>query len=98
MIGIDATRISRFKNFKDHQLVKFLHPNELIECKKAPNFAKYIATRWALKEAIFKCDNTFSSFSEIEIIKDQSGRYKFLDFALSTTNEDDLLIAIAQKQ
>ncbi|AWX69379.1 4'-phosphopantetheinyl transferase superfamily protein [[Mycoplasma] anseris] len=99
MIGIDLTRISRFKKMKNSTINKFLSPNEKVEFEtleedKRPNF---LATRWALKEAIFKADNQYQNFNQIDIFKSEVGRYSFLDFELSTSNEDDYVIAIAKK-
>ena len=60
----------------------------------------FIASRWAIKEALFKCDNKYKNFSYISVIKDLSGRYIFEDlndkFEISTSNEDKYIIAIVK--
>jgi holo-[acyl-carrier protein] synthase len=56
----------------------------------------YLAKRWAIKEAIFKSDNQFSSFRDINVEK-MNHRYFFQGFDISTSRENDYVIAIALK-
>ncbi|QJR44028.1 holo-ACP synthase [Mycoplasma miroungirhinis] len=94
-VGIDITSISRFINKSDEFAKRILSPAELKEYQIINNKSKYLATRWAIKEAIFKADNTFSTFSNINIEKNQ--KYYFKDFEISTSSEGDLVIATAIK-
>ncbi|MGV2392836.1 UNVERIFIED_CONTAM: 4'-phosphopantetheinyl transferase superfamily protein [Campylobacter lari] len=99
MVGIDLTKISRFYNLEEKFCQSFLSENEFQEYISIKDYdlkAKFLAVHWALKEAVYKCDNTFNNFSLIEIQK-ENGRYIFKDFSLSTSDENDLLIAIAIK-
>ncbi|GIZ05442.1 hypothetical protein MSATCC14277_0240 [Metamycoplasma salivarium] len=94
MIGIDLTKKSRFKENQEEIAKKILHSMELKKYLEDNDKLKFLATRWAIKEAIFKCDNQYKNFSEINITKDNVGRYIFKDFEISTTNDDDYIIAI----
>ncbi|MGL5521930.1 MAG: 4'-phosphopantetheinyl transferase superfamily protein [Metamycoplasmataceae bacterium] len=94
MIGVDLTRISRFENVELDFVLRVLSPKE-VSAYKALNpesKAKYIATRWAIKEAIFKADNKYSNFSKIYINKIEKV-YSFKDFQISVSNEGDYIIA-----
>ncbi|RMA77474.1 holo-[acyl-carrier protein] synthase [Metamycoplasma subdolum] len=97
MIGIDLTNIKRFENLSLNVIKKILHKDEFKEFEKTNDKAKFLATRWAIKEAIFKADNQFKDFSKVFLKKDEEGRYIFLDFEISTSKEDDYIIAIAKK-
>ncbi|BAP39612.1 4'-phosphopantetheinyl transferase superfamily protein [Metamycoplasma canadense] len=100
MISIDLTKIKRFKKIKKEVLNRFLHPNEIEEYIKIEKEKKatFLATRWALKECIFKIDNNLYEFKKIHIKKTNQGRYIFEDFQLSTTNEDGYVVAVAFKK
>ncbi|TPE58087.1 4'-phosphopantetheinyl transferase superfamily protein [[Mycoplasma] falconis] len=99
MVGVDLTTISRFENLEEHTIKNILHVEEIKEYQKinSLNKAKYLATRWAIKEAIFKSDNNYSNFSKIKIDKTPEGRYAFENFKISTSNEGNLLIAFVVK-
>ncbi|MGL5357618.1 MAG: 4'-phosphopantetheinyl transferase superfamily protein [Metamycoplasmataceae bacterium] len=94
MIGVDLTKISRFENIELDLILRVLSPKE-VSAYKALNSdlkAKYIATRWAIKEAIFKADNKYSNFSKIYINKKEKV-YSFKEFQISVSNEGDYIIA-----
>lgn len=97
MLGIDLTKISRFENQNNQFITKTLHPEEIKEYEQTENKAAYLATRWAIKEALFKADNKLFSFSEIRISK-KDRVYTFPGYIISTSNEDDYVIAVAQKE
>ena len=97
MIGIDLTKISRFKNVNDKFIKKCLHPEEIKELEKVKNKEKYIATRWAIKESLFKADNSLFSFNKIRI-KEIERVYIYKGYIISTSSEEDLLIAFVQKE
>ncbi|AXE60810.1 ACP synthase [[Mycoplasma] phocae] len=99
MIGIDLVKISRFKKIRKHHIAKFLHPCEIVEWEKLNkrNQTRYLASRWAIKEAIYKADNKYWNFPKILIRKSKNGKYEFEDFEISTTNEDNHVIAMIFK-
>ena len=97
MIGIDLTTISRFKNKSETFVKTILSEQELIEYNLAENKELFLATRWAIKEALFKCDNSLLPFSKINI-KKEDRKYKFENYSISTSSEGDLYIAIAKKE
>ncbi|WP_369085919.1 4'-phosphopantetheinyl transferase superfamily protein [Metamycoplasma spumans] len=100
MIGIDITRVSRFKKVSQRFVQNVLHQDEIKEFDKleSDQKPKFLATRWAIKEALFKADNKYSCFNEVLIKKSSEGRYVFLDFEISTSDEGNLLIAIVLKK
>eukprot|EP00501_MAST-03F_sp_TOSAG23-6_P001056 GSMAST32.ASY1.ANO1.1099.1 assembled CDS len=59
-LGIDVAHIPRFKGIlarhEDRFLRRAFHPNEIIEFQKCSSSTrmKYIASRWAAKEAVYK--------------------------------------------
>lgn len=97
MLGIDLTKISRFEDAKEALINKVLHPNEILEYNKVQNKAYFLAARWAIKEALFKADNSLFDFNKIEIKKD--GRvYKYPGYIITTSSEDDYYIATVMKE
>ncbi|TPR54317.1 4'-phosphopantetheinyl transferase superfamily protein [Metamycoplasma neophronis] len=100
MVGVDLSRIYRFKKVKRNLIEKILHPKEILEYDKLSkkDKPKYLASRWAIKEAIFKADNQYFFFNQILIIKTLEGRYLFEGFEISTSNEGDLVIAFVIKK
>lgn len=103
MIGIDLTNKDRFKNNYENIAEKILHFSEkklFLNINNEEGKINFIASRWAIKEALFKCDNRYKNFSNISVIKDLFGRYIFEDlndkFEISTSNEDKYIIAIVK--
>ncbi|QQH21917.1 4'-phosphopantetheinyl transferase superfamily protein [Mycoplasmopsis bovis] len=99
-IGLDMTKISRFQELKKSTVIRILSTDELREfdeLKSDYEKQKYLATRWCIKEAMFKADNNIPAFDKITIIKKQ-GAYQHSDFMISTTDEDDLIIAVVIKK
>lgn len=96
MIGIDLAKISRFKNKNNNFLLKVLHLDEIEEYNYSEDKAKYLATRWAIKESIYKANNSENIFNKINIIK-ENRIYKFKNYIISTSSEEDFIIAIVQK-
>ncbi len=97
MIGIDLTKVSRFKD-KELQFAKrILTEKEFSFFELSNNKTKFIATRWAIKEALFKADNSLRNYSHIEVEKN-FGRYEFNGFEISTSDEDDYVIAMVKNK
>lgn len=103
MIGIDLTNKDRFKNNYENIAEKILHFSEktlFLNINNEEEKINFIASRWAIKEALFKCDNKYKNFSDISVIKDLFGRYIFENlndkFEISTSNEDKYIIAIVK--
>ncbi|MDJ1646006.1 4'-phosphopantetheinyl transferase superfamily protein [Mycoplasma phocimorsus] len=96
MIGVDITKISRFNNVTKAFIKRFLSKEEFESYNKLEKNLKpgFLAARWAIKEAIFKADNSYFSFNKINLFK-ENGRYVTNDnnFYISTSTEDDILIA-----
>jgi len=97
MSTIDLTNINRFKNKDENFVNKVLHEAEKKDYEVCLNKPKFLATRWAIKEAIFKTDNKYVSFNKINIVK-KNLQYTFENFSISTTSEDNYIIAIVEKR
>lgn len=97
MLGIDLTKVARFANKNDNFIIKTLHPEEIEEYNLSENKTKYLATHWAIKEALYKANNNLFNFNKIRITK-KDRVYKYPGYDISTSNEDDYVVAIAQKE
>lgn len=97
MVGIDITSIERFKNKDENFAKKILSNDEFIMWINTELKDVFLATRWAIKEAIFKSDNKYSNFSDINIQKIDK-KYSFDSFEISTSKENGYIIAIALKK
>lgn len=97
--GIDIVNINR-KEFNNSNLPnKILSSIELEEFNKINNTDErkhFLATRWAIKEAILKCLDKLILLPSISIIK-QNNKYMWLNSiykcSISTSNEDQYIIA-----
>ena len=96
-IGIDITRISRFKDASETLIGRILHPNEKTLFDQSEDKAKFLAARWAIKEALFKTNNNLFHFDKIEIVKEDK-IYTYPGYDISTSTEDDTYIAIVKRR
>lgn len=96
MVGIDITKISRFDNWTESKIKRILHPEEIMELSQANDKSLFLATRFAIKESLFKIDNNLFHFDKINIRKENK-RYVYKDFNISTSKEDDYLIAFSER-
>lgn len=101
-VGIDVTNINFFNNKTSAFVKRILTTNEYQEYLKIDiNYRnKFLASRWALKEAAFKAINEFHNifFTQIEFIKNINGSYTCLTFKnlkVSISYNEDLVYAIA---
>lgn len=97
MIGVDITSIKRFANRKLNFVKKVLSDEEFIEWEKVENKDLYIAQRWAIKEAIFKANNDYHDYHKINIIRDEKGVFIFKNFKISTSKENEYVIAFVME-
>ena len=93
MIGVDITSINRFKDKKINFFKRILSDEEFKEWEKSENKELYAAQRWAIKEAIFKADNNFHNFHNINLKKNEKGVFVFKNFKISTSKENEYVIA-----
>lgn len=96
-IGVDITNILRFENKSDNYARRFLSEQEFKNYLKSTKKAFFLAQHWAVKEAIYKCDNRYVCFSKINISKTKEGKLIFKDFVISTSSEKNILIAFVCK-
>ena len=105
-IGIDLVDINRikkiYKKYKKNFLNKILTENEIAIIETISNEKRKIeklAGIFALKEAVIKCLNKKSSFKEICIYYDKSGKpnckIKNNQIILSLSHEKNYAVAIA---
>ncbi len=109
-VGIDIVQIKRILNiitkFEDGFLRKVLHLKEIEEYKRISNEKKktqYLASRWAVKEALVKATGNKSIvFSDVYIDKEESGKPTLkinqneddIDYMISISHEDDYAVAV----
>ncbi|QJG66984.1 4'-phosphopantetheinyl transferase superfamily protein [Mycoplasma phocoenae] len=102
--GIDIALVKRFKKINRKTIERFLSPNEAEIFKKLRNekFLKentktlFLATRWAIKEALFKADNQNYKYSEIDI-KKINDVYTYENYSISVSHDGEYVIASAIK-
>lgn len=102
-IGTDIVSISRFQkviNTYPYFLKKYYTFNELKLAQTQKNSLSFYATRFAAKEAIYKALNGKHEFSEIEILKDETGkpiakvlRHDDIKIKLSLSFEEEYIVA-----
>lgn len=93
MIGVDITSINRFKDKKINFFKRIFSDEEFKEWEKSENKELYAAQRWAIKEAIFKADNNFHNFHNINLKRNEKGVFVFKNFKISTSKENEYVIA-----
>jgi phosphopantetheine--protein transferase-like protein len=94
MVGIDIVKINRFKQNIGLWSKKILTDHEKEELTKRTNQLQYIASRWASKEAFFKCTG---SIENVSILNDKNNKPYILnhpDLEISISHEKDFCIAI----
>lgn len=97
-IGCDIVKISRFKKNLMRLKTKILNEDEQIEFEVSNDKIKYLASRWACKEAIYKTDNTLYNVS---ILNDKNGKpyvVNHADLEISISHDANLCIAVAIKK
>lgn len=103
MIGIDIANIQRFRNKSQTFLKKILHNEEILEYSLLDfeeDKLRFLATRWAIKEALFKCDNSFFYFNKINLkYNDRKYFIEYFEkqFFISTSNEENIVVAVVMK-
>ncbi|WP_025755116.1 4'-phosphopantetheinyl transferase superfamily protein [Mycoplasmopsis cricetuli] len=97
-IGVDITQISRFHNKKITFAQKILGKKELLEYQNltCKDQALFLARAWAIKEAIYKADNSYSNYHKIDLVK-SNNKWTFENFNISISHENDLLVAFVIK-
>lgn len=99
-VGVDLTFIPRFKD-KAKLAEKILSSFELIEYQNALSKEEYLASRFALKEALIKClelSILSVDLKDIIIKKKKSGaiyiEYQNKDFSCSLSHENEYCIGV----
>ncbi|KKB26666.1 Holo-[acyl-carrier protein] synthase [Mycoplasmopsis meleagridis] len=93
-IGVDLVKISRFNNKTEGFIKRILHREEYAYFTDINDNlkTKTLATFWAIKEAIFKANNSYYSFAKI-LLKKENNKWIHPNFSISISHEDDYLIA-----
>lgn len=97
MIGIDITSIKRFENKKKIFVKKILSEKEFLRWEKSENKELFLAQRWSIKEAIFKANNKYHNFADIDITRETSGKFSFKNFEISTSKENEYIVAFVME-
>ena len=103
-IGIDLVEHKDIIN-KDERFIKRVLSSEELAYYETLNSEKrkleYLASRWALKEAIIKCYEHFIDYSKIAILNKKNGapyaliNNKAVELQISLSHTDNYSIAIA---
>ncbi|MDE7099903.1 MAG: 4'-phosphopantetheinyl transferase superfamily protein [Malacoplasma sp.] len=100
-VGIDVTNIQKFVNKKEIFAKRILTKNEYLDYLKTDDYLKpkFLAVRWALKEAAYKAISKFKNifFTNIEFIR-TNNYYKCITFdeiEVSVSYNENLVYAIA---
>jgi len=73
-IGVDILSIDRI-DFKIAKKVLSLEENKIFESIANEKLKKeYLAERFAVKEALFKADNSYYNYSSVSILNDEKGK------------------------
>ncbi|RTZ68697.1 MAG: peptide transporter [Tenericutes bacterium] len=96
MLGIDITKISRFNKPTKAFIKKILHPKEILKYENEEDKSLFLASRWAIKESLYKANNKYFHFNKINIEK-KDNKYVFEEFQISTSKEEDYYIAVVTK-
>lgn len=101
-IGIDVAELNRFENLSEKFIKRFLTTNEYADFLKVEekNKTKFLASRWALKEAVFKATSKWKPipFIHLEFRKHPDGYIQcttFNNIKVSLTYSKDKVFAIA---
>jgi len=99
-VGIDLTYVPRFEN-KDKLAKRILSENEFSEYDSSTNKAEYLASRFALKEALIKALELSIlgvDLREIKSIKKENGavfiEYKGKQYDCSLSHEHEYCMGI----
>ena len=105
-IGVDIARISRFREIEKRYgmrlLQRVLSKEEIVEYKTRPKAvrATFLASRWAAKEALYKCLTHPFRFNQVEVIRSEDGVPAFKNHSnvlLSISHDGDYAIAMVAK-
>ena len=94
-IGVDIVKISRFNNVSEHFIDRVLTNDEKEEYLKREDKVKYLASRFAAKEAYFKATQD-PSYLKVSILNQENGAPYILDkknIHLSLSDEDEYVVA-----
>lgn len=99
-IGVDLTYIPRFLN-KETLAKKVLSDKEFESYLNSKNKEEFLASRFALKEALIKCieeDILKINLNEINVLKKSSGAiyilYKNKEYNCSLSHENDYCVGV----
>lgn len=73
-IGVDILKIERI-DFKIARKVLSVEEKEIFDCIDNEKLKReYLAERFAVKEALFKADNTLFNYDKISVLNDSKGK------------------------
>lgn len=97
MIGCDIVEIKRFNKCKDRLAEKILTELEKTEYRHRKNKVRFLASRWAAKEAIFKCTNLKKNYSILTSKNGSPYVYEDPTIQISLSHENNYCLAFALK-
>ena len=94
-VGVDIVKISRFNDVSEHFINRVLTKEEKEEYLKRENKPKYLASRFAAKEAYFKATQD-AGYLHVSILNKENGAPYILNkenIHLSLSDEDEYVVA-----
>lgn len=94
-VGVDIVKISRFNDVNEHFINRILTKEELVVYNQRVDKVKYLASRFAAKEAYFKATQDIHYLS-ISVLNDENGAPYILNkknIHLSLSDEDEYVVA-----
>lgn len=91
-IGCDIISIDRFEKWSDNWVKRYFGETIYLQYKSRNDDKKYLASRWALKESVYKCVGVMEN-----IPNDSKGRPISQYCAVSATHDKNMCWAVAIK-
>ena len=91
-LGCDIVAVDRFNNWKESWVIRYFGVDVYTQWVSRNKNIEYIASRWAMKESVFKCCGVREN-----IINDDTGKPVSKYCAVSATHDKNMCWAIAVK-
>ena len=89
-IGCDIIAVARFQNWPDQKVQRIFDDQVYTQWIQRRRRPEYLASRWAIKEAIFKCCGILEN-----VINDENGQPTSKNCSVSSTHDGGICWAIA---
>lgn len=91
-LGCDIVSVNRFKKWSETWVIRYFGIEVFNQWIQRNRSIEYIASRWAMKEAVYKCCGVRE-----DIINDATGKPISKYCAVSATHDNNMCWAVAAK-